>query len=1118
MSPHTNMIDIQMLSSTRATYQKGVTYFKNGRVTKVEYDPNYSAYRAIVRGTNSYKVVIYLDKQDDSINDIECSCPAFSNYSGYCKHMVAVLLYVQKYGEIDLKSSLKEKPTIEKREITSTNSRPVLDMEVQKMIQLFEDNLLIEPTPIVEQLLQVQYVLGLVMSPPNTNIDKSLTVQLKVGGERLYVVKSIRDFLRAFKRKQPITFTKNFVYDPILYQPTKQDETMIRFLLDLFDSELAVKQIITPWSSDPVNARTIIIPPHKIGDFLKLLSEVNYVLEYDEKQYTSLPIMENECPISFSLNEQEGYFVLQSECGNPNSIANTKLSEPFLLSEDGYCFATGNIYKLNQVQWELLFKLHRQIERSVEGKLFISPKQMESFISVVLPLLKKQAKLTVERQISDKIVEPPIHVSILLDRKQEEKEERITAQITYIYGEININPLKSDVSIDRGDKILFRDTDKEQQIMNIFEDVGFKYNGQELYLDNEADLYHFLSEKVPQLETMADIYTTDSMQSIVVKPQKAVPKIDIDASTHWLEFHFELPDIDEKELQNILQAFIEKKRYYRLSDGVFISLENEMSDSLHSFFNEERNNKFIIENQKLKLPAYRAMQLEEMIAGTGGLRVTKGQRFRQLIRNIKEPDNLDFSPPIAMAPILRDYQLLGFQWLKMLAHYRFGGILADDMGLGKTLQALAFIVSEIEQTSANTEPLEDLVETSVLKSVPALVIVPASLIYNWEKECTHFAPQLRTMVVTGTKEERQVLLADITDTDVLITSYPLLRRDIDLYKPYFFQTLILDEAQSVKNQRTQTARSVKRIRSGTCFALSGTPIENKLDELWSICDIVLPGLFPNQQSFRQLSTEQIAQRVRPFILRRMKRDVLTELPDKIESVQFLELTTEQKKVYLATLKKIQNDTKQLLQEDGFQRSRMKILAGITRMRQICCHPSLYLENYTADSGKFTHFFDLLEELLPNGHRVLVFSQFTSMLALIKERLQEHEISYHYLDGKTPARERLEMVDRFNDGENDLFLISLRAGGTGLNLTGADTVILYDLWWNPAVEQQAIDRAHRMGQKKTVQVIKLISRGTIEEKIYELHQKKQALFEQVIQPGEQMLSALSENDIMNILDL
>lgn len=1092
MSSFFNKMGIERLSGNQATYQKGVSYFRNGRVRMVEFEPIHPAYHAIVEGDTTHDVMIYVDKKN-TIREAECDCPAFSAYAGYCKHIVAVLLYLDEAGQ------------------SKESSRSITRSEVERNQSVFQEILSAYQGSQTKrnssfQPLYIQYFLKLIPSKDYES-DRWFTVHLKAGSDRVYVVKNIRDFLTAYKQKKQLFFSSNFVYDPSVFKARPEDEKMLNFLLSIYEDERVYRKMIDPWSGGRTDERILVIPPTKVSFFLELLPKEQYLLEHDGQQYTDLPFVENVCPISFTLQGHKQYLVLQSaevhKEKNSNQIGKKK-QDVIVLDREGTCFDSGKIYCLNKVQRELILPLHRKIQQNLEKRLLLDPTQMEEAISVVLPLLKSENCLTVDPDIDEKIVHYPLKAHIRLDRNQgEDGLERLIAKISYNYGEICLDPLVNDSP---EDIFLIRDMEKEQQIMDVFEEVDFKYNGQELYLEEEGSLYRFLHLQLPKLKELGDVHATKSVEQIVIQPKHIpIPRVELNPMTNWLEFGFDIPDMTEEELRQILKAFTERKSYYRLKNGSFIPFQSDMSEEFPVLFDEEEP--VIFEGHTIKLPSFRSLQLEEW-AENRGVNIKKGEQYRKLVQAIKNPEKLHFTPPSSMAPLLRDYQCVGFQWMKALTQYGFGGILADDMGLGKTIQALAFIAHELEEEG----------QLDKANCVPALVVSPASLIYNWEKEAVRFAPQLRTRVIAGSKEEREELLRDIRDVDLLITSYPLLRRDSELYDSLFFRTLILDEAQSFKNNRSQTFQCIKRIQSGARFALSGTPIENSLEELWAIFDVVFPGLLPKQKNFKKLSTEQISRQVRPFILRRMKRDVLTELPDRIESNLLSELTDEQKKLYVATLQKIQKDAQKLLQEEGFNKSRIKILAGLTRLRQICCHPSLYVENYSADSGKFDQFMELVEELRENDRRVLVFSQFTSMLEIMQKRLDQGGISYHYLYGGTPSKERLDMVERFNAGEKDFFLISLKAGGMGLNLTGADTVILYDLWWNPAVEQQAIDRAHRMGQKNTVQVFKLIAKGTIEEKIYELQQKKQALVEQVIQPGEQELSTLTESDIQEILGL
>ncbi|MFL6557110.1 MAG: DEAD/DEAH box helicase, partial [Bacillus sp. (in: firmicutes)] len=437
----------------------------------------------------------------------------------------------------------------------------------------------------------------------------------------------------------------------------------------------------------------------------------------------------------------------------------------------------------------------------------------------------------------------------------------------------------------------------------------------------------------------------------------------------------------------------------------------------------------------------------------------------QFLDHLSNPGKLEFEVPTSLELVLKDYQKIGYKWMKTLAYYGFGGILADDMGLGKTIQSIAFILSVLPDISKNKQPV--------------LVVCPSSLTYNWLSEIRKFAPQLKAVVIDGTKAERSKLLDEGTEADVMMISYPLLRREISRLEKQTFHTVFFDEAQAFKNPLTQTARAAKKLKSAHRFALTGTPVENSLEELWSIFHVVFPELFLGLKEYSKLSRKTIARRIRPFLLRRMKEDVLSELPGKMESMESVELFPDQKKLYAAYLAKLRHDTLKHLDKDTIRKNRIKILAGLTRLRQICCHPGLFVDDYKGNSAKFEQLLQIVEESKLSGRRVLIFSQFTKMLALIGRALNERGLPYYYLDGQTPSEERVEICDRFNRGERDLFLISLKAGGTGLNLMSADTVIFYDTWWNPAVEEQAADRAHRIGQKNVVQVIKLVARGTIE---------------------------------------
>ena len=518
----------------------------------------------------------------------------------------------------------------------------------------------------------------------------------------------------------------------------------------------------------------------------------------------------------------------------------------------------------------------------------------------------------------------------------------------------------------------------------------------------------------------------------------------------------------------------------------------------------------------LSLPGYRAFYLDSLFKEGPGITFYRDQLFKAVVRGMKAVEDSDFAVPSCLQTVLRGYQKLGFRWLRTLDSYGFGGILADDMGLGKTVQMIALFVDEY--ASGKDAGAKE----------RSLIVCPASLVYNWENEFQKFAPMLKVQAVAGTAQEREEVFASLDEgCQVLITSYDLLKRDMKHYESMSFRFQVIDEAQYIKNAATQSARAVKAIRARTRFALTGTPIENRLGELWSIFDYLMPGFLFTYARFKKIYESPIVREsdpeavsnlkrlIGPFVLRRVKKDVLKELPDKLETAVYSRLQGQQKELYTANAAKLKEE----LESGGdavYEKGKIQILAELTRLRQICCDPALCYENYRGGSAKLETCMDLIRNGVNGGHKILLFSQFTSMLRIIEKRLSQEEIACYTLTGSTPKEERLRMVDSFHTDPVPVFLISLKAGGTGLNLTAADMVIHYDPWWNVAAQNQATDRAHRIGQEKQVSVFKLITKGTIEENIMVLQESKKNLADQIIAEGAVSLSSLTREDLVKML--
>jgi len=621
------------------------------------------------------------------------------------------------------------------------------------------------------------------------------------------------------------------------------------------------------------------------------------------------------------------------------------------------------------------------------------------------------------------------------------------------------------------------------------------------FTGDEEELYRFLAEGIECFKEFGEVYYSDRF-----KAQKVYKSQSISASLGenggFLEFKFAIDEIDPKEFNHILKAFKNNRKFYKLKDNSFVDLEDKKTLDFLSLLDNISGDKKINGNV-LDIHRNKAIYLSNTIEDKK-LSFISG---RDIVDNIAEKfetlETVNYKIPKELNAKLRDYQIIGFNWFKTISHYGFGGILADEMGLGKTVQTIAFLLSE--------------------KNKRSLIITPTSLIYNWKNEFEKFAPTMKICILHGSKDQRLELIKDIKKYDVIITTYGTIRNDFSQYGKLKFDYCIIDEGQNIKNPLAQSSEAVKEVKAKVKFALTGTPIENNIMELWSIFDFVMPGYLYNKTRFQEKFIgakdeevmKELKKLIKPFILRRLKRNVMEELPDKIEKKFFVEMTDEQKKVYSTFVKDIQEK----MESNEFANDKITVFSYLTKLRQLCLDPSIIVNGYTGGAAKINVALDIIKENIQNGNKILLFSQFTSVLANLKEELDKNEIGYYYLDGATKAINRIDLVNSFNeDNEKKVFLISLKAGGTGLNLTSANVVIHFDPWWNPAIEDQATDRAHRIGQKNVVEVIKLISQGTVEEKIITMQEEKKELINQVMEGDFKegsFLKTLSDTEIKEL---
>ena len=631
--------------------------------------------------------------------------------------------------------------------------------------------------------------------------------------------------------------------------------------------------------------------------------------------------------------------------------------------------------------------------------------------------------------------------------------------------------------------------------------------------EDDAALYTLLTDGLQDLANIGDVFLSEQLKRVNVRE---APKVQVSARVTGglLDLQVESDGMSPAELVSYLASYKRKKRFLRLSNGDIVKLDGGVRAVSELAGVLDVSEQSLVDGTA-EVSANRTLFVDALLKRAAGVRLERNESFRRIVRDFETVADADYPEPENLNGSLRPYQVEGFKWLSTLGHVGFGGILADEMGLGKTLQAIAYLLARKNEAT----------EDSPAK--PALIVCPASLVYNWTAEIQRFAPSLRVQPVVAAKRERAQAIRDAESQDVLVTSYDLMKRDIDAYEPQRFSCVILDEAQYIKNSATKAAKCAKRLSADVRFALTGTPIENRLSELWSIFDFLMPGVLGSREAFgRRFSKpiedgdEQAAKRLQslvgPFILRRLKADVLTDLPEKNESTVLASMEGEQLKLYRSNEQRLALTlSKQMPQE--FATEKLKILAELTKLRQICCDPNLLYDNYKGDSAKLETCLELVRQAVDSGHSILLFSQFTSMLDIIEQRLDKEKIGHLKLTGQTSKEDRVKLVSRFQNHEAPVFLISLKAGGVGLNLTAADIVIHYDPWWNLAAQNQATDRAHRIGQTKDVSVFKLIAKNTIEERIVKMQESKRDLAESVIGGEASATASLTREDVLALLE-
>ncbi|HWP98086.1 MAG TPA: DEAD/DEAH box helicase [Syntrophomonadaceae bacterium] len=1093
---------IKAEASSDTVYNRGIRYYREARVKNLKFNKKYRYFEATVQGENEYDVAIYLNS-DLIIDDYECDCPAYYEYEGACKHVVALMKVVQERWDTYFASDnvVQWVQTIKAPGNTFGLKTDPISIG---LMDFFEQKLSVSSKPTEKRAANTVLIPTYCFSMPGGKKQHSL--EFHIGNIRPYVIKDIPAFIDAYMHENDLAFGKNYIFNTREAVFDKTSASLLQIIIDAYRDE----RYLLGWQSYSYrpsatfsDKKSMRLTNSSLIKFFELMGNQPFDAFVHHTKMGGISIHQDRPPFPLILRGMPGGIGLSVD----------QQGEPYygLDADNQYIYHKGIIYHVDSLFSKTITPLITAFAENPRQELNIADVDVSRFFTVVRPALENVTRLDIDPTLTEKYYYEAPEKRIYFDRFR----AGISARIEFQYQTQLLNPaVQQSTGLIQNNKgrILLRSIHEEHQLINIFLENHFQLLQGSFVQEDEASLYEFLQEALPELEDLAELYYSDDFNMKINHTANVFPGVRLDTGNSLLELSLEYQDISPQEFIEVLKSYKLKKNYYRLKNGSFLSLDNSELKSVVQLMEDLDISSNEIARGTISLPRYRALYLDQL-AREKRLQIQRNAAFKTLVREIRDPEEVDYALPAGLKAHLRHYQENGFKWLKSLSSYGFGGILADDMGLGKTLQVLSLMLSE-----------------QIGDCLPSLVIAPTSILYHWQDEARRFAPELKVAVISGNQWERKEALQSLNSYDLIVTSYALIKRDLAFYQDITFKYCILDEAQNIKNPNTQAAKAVKQIQASARFALTGTPIENSLTELWSIFDFLMPGYLLNHHKFKsryelpivknnQVETlENLKRHIQPFVLRRMKKEVLQELPEKIENKMSCAMTAEQRKLYIAYLMQAKKEFQSEVQRSGFERSQIKILSILTRLRQICCHPSLFIENYSGGSGKLELLMEVLQDAIDSGHRILVFSQFTSMLSLIRTRLDRAVISYYYLDGSTAAEDRMKLVHSFNAGEQKIFLISLKAGGTGLNLTGADVVIHYDPWWNPAVEEQATDRAYRIGQKNAVQVIRLISKDSIEEKIFELQQKKKALIDAVIQPGENFLHKMSEEDISMLFEI
>jgi len=1059
-------------NASKLNFNRGKEILKSGDLTKIninKIDENYNIYGNF-KGEN--KIQIYnshlkIDIKNKKITFAKCECSMFIEFDAknniyLCEHLVGIGLGFVHQIKKKLNKTSEDREGLRKDIKLLLNLSQINNNKLSNNVNSDEFTLLSDSKEKLELNISVKEVFE----------DKGnyFDISISIGNNNIHPISNIQEFIISFNKSKQYFIGKGLIYNADNYCFSKDDEEILEYFYEYI------------LISKDNYGNSIRIHKEILRRFLNIISHKKVKFIYNYQTYIC-EIKNEDLPLSFTLKTIKEDYVLTTKKVFPIPL-NDKM-DIFFFDRKIYIpsFRQINVYKLfyNTLKDDNKIIFYRDI-------------LIEDLVNLISHINVMSPNLSIDDVIIDKLGD-----NTKVDFQFEKKEGNFYCNVTL---SSNGKKLSYNHVLNSRNSII-KNSKKIRSIESLLNQSRFFYkNDTFIFYGDDDDYYLFLKEKFQYLMELGEIRISKGSDKYFKLNKGNISEVNInDDEDKNFNFSFKLHGIDNNDLSYVINAYKNKKRYIKLKDDTFVDLEAE--DLIEFMRIIDALNISVVEGRdEYKLELNKIYYLNNKLENKG-IKLTYGkEKLTEALRRLVELNENYFELPSELKGSLREYQIKGYNWFKRLSYLGLGGILSDEMGLGKTIQTITFLLSEKDKKS--------------------LIITPTSLIYNWKQEFDKFAPSLKIGIVHGDKNDRIKILNNICDYDIILTTYGTLKNDVLEYGDINFYYLILDEGQNINNPESQNAKLIKKIKSKSRFVLTGTPIENNLIELWALFDFIMPGYLYTKQEFSSKFIKQednymedLKILISPYILRRIKKDVIKEIPEKIESKFLVEMTDGQKKIYKAIIKDIQNN----INNPKINKNNITIFSYLTKLRQVCLDPSILIDSYTGGSGKINIAQELILENIKE-HKILLFSQFTTVLSRISHVLKLQNVKFAYLDGNIPSKNRVEIVDEFNNNKDiRVFLISLKAGGIGLNLTSADIVIHFDPWWNLSVEDQATDRAHRIGQKQVVKVIKLIAKDTIEEKILLLQEDKKEMIDNVITgdlKDEDVINKITNNEILNLI--